>query len=1142
MSYGFIFKNNNNETVIDDTSNKPWFLKQAVAVSANPVTDNYDRVNEYYYNPDTGAGNLLWLSALSPSMTSWTVYEVVYEVPSIYNTFIVYSLPNNNKIFYNCPKPYALKDESVSSSYISIFAFVPNTVTPTAADIPKAYIFVADPVPTALSTTTGHGVKVLKQTGEITFDSGYRHFQPTSIADMYVPDPDASVYVQNYIVPQQQSTIPGSLTNPVFLVPGIEFVKVGGFDWETGSNIGLVSTVVYGRSGSNFYLSVPRSRTQDVPSYTPAGYYNQALVGFNKYLVLDGNLLDQGNSTPELQPSYVLSKNKAGIAEGDTGVVITLNTTAVANGTIVPYTITGISASDLVVADLTREFIVNNNTSNAYIAAASDGFAEGIETATLALDNGKASISFTISNTITYALSSYMTPEEGQSIAVTLTTGGLLDGSTVPYTITGITAADLTVGSINGNFTISNNTSTLEFRFAKDVGYDPETMRISVNSGKTYLDIPITNIPYGNEVLTISPASVLDSQNTSLTITGGTPYGGFQYITVDQGVDPVYAWNNRWKTEYASLVGTAYFDENGEYYNNPLGSGFGIGSKTFWIFTDTTKNFRSANITVGATPTFSITGSDGTKGPVTLNEGQTGYFKVTTTNIPNGTVVYPKAVSPNTASTTDIVNSAANGLTITNGVGNFTIQMVADNTTESDPDINPTGQEFFNLVVDYPNGTRKDTYGLVYINDTSLTPASYSVSRSAASVNEGNGAGTGVVFTYTTNQYVSRFWTLTGMDFADIWYVNYLVDYGEGAYWESQGQINSGTIGPGGQVQVYFTADNITEGDQTAVFDVRSGSITGPVLASNSVVITDSSRYPAAGTPSGNPYCVNFDKYQAYHNGSGGTYSTLIETNSAYCGFTVYNETVTITSDDNGNYIVPLAGYMSIVVAGGAPNTVFRYAITNNSDPQPTSFPASVTLDENGSWSNYITGATAQGSQTIGDKRLWIKFDYNQHVRSARFQVVYNSGTLSGGQYCVGTTLTQNYNNGSGGTYSQAVQYNSPTCGYVQQYYPYTGNTYYYYYNVDFVHDVWYVYGAKPNSSVKFTIVAGPAYVTSTVTVTSNASGNASYDIGNAAYAAGTYTINVTFPGNDASYPSNYRTLVFYWVVYAAAGSGGGGY
>jgi hypothetical protein len=378
------------------------------------------------------------------------------------------------------------------------------------------------------------------------------------------------------------------------------------------------------------------------------------------------------------------------------------------------------------------------------------------------------------------------------------------------------------------------------------------------------------------------------------------------------------------------------------------------------------------------------------------------------------------------------------------------------------------------------------------------------------------------------------------MELADIWYVEYFLDFGEGSYWASQGQINSGTINPNDQIRIWFTADQQTEGSQNTIFSVRSGSITGFPLASQTVTINDTSVYPAAGTPSGNPYCQGFNKYQNYHNGSGGTYAVLVESNSTFCGFNVWNESVTIVSDLNNNYIVPLNGYMTITIGQGEPNTGFTFAITNNSDPQPTSFPGTASLDGSGYFTNYITGATAQGSQTIGDKRLWVKFNYNQNVRSARFQVVYDSGTTNGGTFCSGFNLQQNYNNGSGGIYTQTVESNSPTCGYVQQYYPTMSQTTYYYYNVDYVHDLWQIYDAKPNSQVKFTIVAGPAYIGSNATITTNGSGFGSYDIGNAPYAAGFYTINATFPGNDASYPSNYRTLVFYWYVLAASGGGGG--
>jgi hypothetical protein len=1135
MTYGFKFLNDNNETVIDDINVKPWYLRQAVVANATLVTSTYDRINDFYYtDSESGQTALMWRPYSAPGVTSWSVYEIRYEVPNDYDCFIAFSIPSGTGVYYNCPVPYSLK---AAPTNISIFTFIPNTRVASVADIPKAYIFVTDPVPPPNPSIAKYGIRLFSESGAITYDSGYRHFQPVAIPTIFVPDPDNYVYTESSLIPDQQSTIPGNLTNPVFLLPGIDLIKVGGMNWEEGTNVALVNSVVYGRSGSNLYLSVPRTKVQFVPSFTPAGFYNQALTGIQKYIVLDGNILDQGNSTPELEPSYRLSRNKSAITEGQTGIIITLNTTAVPNGTIVPYTISGINANDLQVNDLTREFFVTNNTSNAYIEAVSDSFLEGTETVTLALDNGKDSITFTISDAITYSLSRSLTsPEEGQNILVYLTTGGIANGTLVPYTITGIQQSDLSVGSLTGNFTVQNGAAELRFEFAKDTGNDYETMRISVNNGATFLDIPVTNIPYANEVLTITPNVITTNQNTTVSITGGYASDSFEFIILDTGVNPVDTWNNRWKSEYVSLVQTAYLDENGEFFNPaPTGASFGIGNKTLWIFTNTSKNFRSANVTVGAEPTFSLTASNGTKGPLYINEGQTAYFLVTTTNVPNGTVVYPKAIFQS-AITSDIVNSAQNGLTINNNTGSFTIEMVADQFTESNPEDNPTGQEFFDLVLDYPNGTRRDTYGRIYINDTSLTPASYSVTRSAASVNEGSF----VTFTFTTNQTGTFYWTLTGMELADIWYVEYFLDFGEGSYWASQGQINSGTINPNDQIRIWFTADQQTEGSQNTIFSVRSGSITGFPLASQTVTINDTSVYPAAGTPSGNPYCQGFNKYQNYHNGSGGTYAVLVESNSTFCGFNVWNESVTIVSDLNNNYIVPLNGYMTITIGQGEPNTGFTFAITNNSDPQPTSFPGTASLDGSGYFTNYITGATAQGSQTIGDKRLWVKFNYNQNVRSARFQVVYDSGTTNGGTFCSGFNLQQNYNNGSGGIYTQTVESNSPTCGYVQQYYPTMSQTTYYYYNVDYVHDLWQIYDAKPNSQVKFTIVAGPAYIGATATITTNGSGFGSYDIGNAPYAAGFYTINATFPGNDASYPSNYRTLVFYWYVLAASGGGGG--
>jgi hypothetical protein len=858
-------------------------------------------------------------------------------------------------------------------------------------------------------------------------------------------------------------------------------------------------------------------RTQSLYTSSPGMYYGPNRSPGNpdpeelKSLVVDATPLDGGVVPPGLPQSFALTKNKSGLIEGeDYGIIITLNTVSVPNGTIVPFTITGIEAADIApmrgfAQTLTGYFIVVDNTATQRIDALYDAFIEGTQTATLSLDNGASSVQFTISDFVSYSLSSFMTPEEGQSIAVTLTTQGLANGSTVPYTITGITQADLTVGTLTGNFTISNNTSGLEFRFARDASTENETMRISVNNGSTFLDIPITDVPAGNEVLTINPSTFTYNQRTSITITGGTPNGSFEFQSLPQGVDPVYAWNNRWKPEY-STVGTQYFDENGNFSNppvTPLGpTGSDLGgdpnatvNRTFWIFTTTTKNFRSFNYTINPEPAFFVSGTDNTQGPLYVNEGTTGYFKVTTANIPNGTVVYPKLIG-GTLSANDFTNTGAGGITIQNNVATFQITFTADSLTDG-------ATEYAELVVQYPDGTTKNSYGNIFVSDTSITPAGYSVTRSAANINE----GAYIFFTIGLTAVPSGtqlWWDIsgTGITANDVQYVYHDAQDGEGWFTPSGGSPLNNTFTVYGQtvyqVILYLRNDLETEGLETATFNLRTGYSGGTPQASTSFSINDTSVAPS------------------------------------------YNESLTIVSDANGNYIVPLNGYMTISITGGAPNTGFTFAITNNGDPQPSSFPGVATLDGNGSFYNYITGATFQGSQTVGDKRLWVKFNFNNNVRSARANIVYDAGTTNGPEYCSGFTRYQNYNDGVGGVYAQVVATNSPLCGYVQQYTPTRTAVTYNYYNYDFQGDTWGMDGGRPGGAVTATIVTGP-YTGFALNGSFNGSGQYRQLVGNyGSLAVGFYTINFTFPGQDAYYPSNYRTIVAYFYVQnASAGSGG---
>jgi len=70
-----------------------------------------------------------------------------------------------------------------------------------------------------------------------------------------------------------------------------------------------------------------------------------------------------------------------------------------------------------------------------------------------------------------------------------------------------------------------------------------------------------------------------------------------------------------------------------------------------------------------------------------------------------------------------------------------------------------------------------------------------------------------------------------------------------------------------------------------AIVGCGGGSGAGGISAVNS-----SSSFPAKGTKSGTEYCGSGDNqynlYQNYHDGNGGTTTSLIETNSATCGYT----------------------------------------------------------------------------------------------------------------------------------------------------------------------------------------------------------------------------------------------------------------
>ena len=92
----------------------------------------------------------------------------------------------------------------------------------------------------------------------------------------------------------------------------------------------------------------------------------------------------------------------------------------------------------------------------------------GTPTGTYWINTGN---SFTIARDAarTYSVSANPTSiNEGQSTTYTVTTGNVDDADTINYSITGITADDLTTGGLTGTLTISSNTASVSITLAND--------------------------------------------------------------------------------------------------------------------------------------------------------------------------------------------------------------------------------------------------------------------------------------------------------------------------------------------------------------------------------------------------------------------------------------------------------------------------------------------------------------------------------------------------------------------------------------------------------------------------------------------------------------------------------------------------
>ena len=241
--------------------------------------------------------------------------------------------------------------------------------------------------------------------------------------------------------------------------------------------------------------------------------------------------VDSGGNTGWIfgdEPSYILTISGSTIPnpvnEGTT-ITVTLTTTGVTNGTLVPYTITTgagyISPTATNPSDIdgspgtTGNFTINSNVGTRSFTFTADRVTEGSEMFTLNLDNGKASISINVLDTYktpTYSLAiSPGSINEGSTATVTLTTANLEDGYIVPFTISGTNidtsdySTSTSVFASTSSFTIASNSASVNITAKKDFKTE------------------------GTEILTLTLTGIGTSVN--LTILDTSKSGAYNFFT-----------------------------------------------------------------------------------------------------------------------------------------------------------------------------------------------------------------------------------------------------------------------------------------------------------------------------------------------------------------------------------------------------------------------------------------------------------------------------------------------------------------------------------------------------------------------------------------------------------------------------------
>lgn len=376
--------------------------------------------------------------------------------------------------------------------------------------------------------------------------------------------------------------------------------------------------------------------------------------------------------------TYSVIASSSAINEGQS-VSFTVNTTNVADGTVLPFTISGISASDVSGGDtsLSGSATITGNQSHPFtFTLLNDNVSDGNKVMVFNLTGHGASASVTANDTSLtpnqppppqpiYSVSVDHTEiNEGQTVTFTVNATNVANGTSLPYTITGVDASDVDGGAakLSGNFTVNaSGADSVTLTLLNDLASDgKKTITLNLtghnaSASAVVNDTSLTPVPTISVSVNRSNYGAGEPLNFVIKTTNVANGAALSYVITgiydDGDVDPVELQSN-----------------NVQINNNQAQVNFnttGIGVVTFTLTANTAS--------VSAQKTIYRVRSLETKTP---NAGSFVNFQVSA-NVPDGTMVnmaYAITGSQTVNFATSLKNAVPLSQPISGGVTNVSIQ------------------------------------------------------------------------------------------------------------------------------------------------------------------------------------------------------------------------------------------------------------------------------------------------------------------------------------------------------------------------------------------------------------------------------------------------------------------------------------